>query len=99
MTMFIRQGMGTRLSARPCPDAISRELVLSADQSPDNRGTKRLPLSPGRRREARLRRRQLVRPDGQLLSLVPLEQHHLVRDLETILVDLVFAEHRLHVDL
>src|SRR5215467_14635687 len=89
MTMFIEQGMGARPSARPCPDAISREVALSADQSGDDRGSKRLPLRPGRRREARLRRRQLVRPDGQLLSLVPLEQHHLVRDLETILVDLV----------
>src|SRR5262245_27578328 len=36
MTTFIEEGTGTRASPRPCPDAISRELGLSADQSPDH---------------------------------------------------------------
>src|SRR5215510_9284351 len=48
MTMFIGQGTGARASPRPCPDAIPRELGFSADQSPDNRGTRRARLRHAR---------------------------------------------------
>src|SRR5256884_4536875 len=43
----------------------------------------RLAACPGRGREERLALRQVVGPDGDLLFLLPLERHHLVRDLES----------------
>src|SRR5262245_45534772 len=58
-----------------------------------------LPLVPGRRREAQLPAGQLVGPDGHLLPVLPLEEHHLVRDLESVLVDLVVPEHGPHLEL
>src|SRR6266436_8119985 len=54
----------------------------------------RLAAGPGWRREERLALRQLVGPDGDLLLLLPLEGHHLVRDLEAVRIDLVVAEDR-----
>src|SRR5919201_1738843 len=56
-------------------------------------------LVPGRRREARLGGGELVRPHRHLLAFTPLEQDHLVRDLESVLIDLVFAEHRAGLEL
>src|SRR5262245_30447386 len=58
-----------------------------------------LPLVPERRREAQLPAGQLVGPDGHLLPVLPLEEHHLVRDLEPVLVDLVIPEHGPHLEL
>src|SRR5258706_12054232 len=58
-----------------------------------------LSLIPGGRGEARLARGELVRPDGHLLAVLPLEQDHLVGDLEAVRVDLVVAEHRAHLEL
>src|SRR6266851_1272564 len=55
---------------------------------------RRSALVPGRCREERLAFRQLVGPDDDLLLLLPLEGHHLVRDLKAVLVDLVVPEHR-----
>src|SRR3989454_5680284 len=56
-------------------------------------------LIPGRRREPRLRRSHLVGPDDDLLTLLPLEGHHPVRDLEAVLVHLVVAEDGAHLEL
>src|SRR6266481_75185 len=56
----------------------------------------RLAACPGRGREERLALRQVVGPDGDLLFLLPLERHHLVRDLESVRIDLVVAEDRAH---
>src|SRR5262245_58375074 len=47
-----------------------------------------LPLIPGRRREPELALGEVVRPHGDLLLALPLERHHLVRELEAVLVDL-----------
>src|SRR3989449_7583248 len=59
----------------------------------------RLAACPGRGREERLALRQVVGPDGDLLFLLPLERHHLVRDLESVRIDLVVAEDRAHLQL
>src|SRR5258707_233604 len=59
----------------------------------------RLAAGPGWRREERLAQRQLVGPDGDLLLLLPLEGHHLVRNLEAVRLDLVVAERRTHLEL
>src|SRR5262249_31804955 len=48
----------------------------------------------GSARESRLAGGELVRPHDHALALLPLEQDHLVGDLEAVLVDLVVAEHR-----
>src|SRR2546427_10063148 len=56
-------------------------------------------LIPGRRREARLRRSHVVGPDDDLLTLLPLEGHHPVRDLKAVLVHLGVAEGRAHPEL
>src|SRR5919109_329276 len=45
-------------------------------------------------RESGLTARELVGPHDDALALLPLEQHHLVGDLEAVLVHLVLAEHR-----
>src|SRR6185369_1051117 len=44
--------------------------------------------------ESRLAVREVVRPHVDALTLLPLEQDHLVGGLEAVLVDLVVAEHR-----
>src|SRR5215470_5758787 len=54
---------------------------------------------PGWGWEQRLGLRQIVGPDGGLLLLLPLEGHHLVRDLKPIGLDLVIAEDRAHLEL
>src|SRR5262249_4859894 len=54
---------------------------------------------PGRRREDRLGLRQFVWPHGGLLLLLPLEGHHLVRDLKAIGLDLIVAEDGPHLEL
>src|SRR5262249_42537858 len=54
---------------------------------------------PGWRGEARLGLRQIVGPHGGLLLLLPLEGHHLVRDLKAVGLDLVVAEDRAHLEL
>src|SRR2546425_12029802 len=56
-------------------------------------------LIPGRRRDPRLRRSHRVGPDDDLLPLLPLEGHHPVRDLKAVLVHLVVAEDRAHLEL
>src|SRR5882672_1594875 len=66
---------------------------------PGARRARKLALVPGRRRESRLRRREVVRPDGVLLAVLPLEQRHLVGELEPVAVDLVVAEHRARLEL
>src|SRR4029450_11476428 len=63
------------------------------------RGGARSALGPGRRREARLGLGQLVRPHRDLLLALPLERHHLMRELEAVGVDLEIAEHRLGLEL
>src|SRR6267143_4119613 len=62
--------------------------------APSSGSRGRSALVPGRRREPRLAVRQVVRPDDHLLAVLPLEQDHLVSDLEAVLVDLVVPEHR-----
>src|SRR3954465_10358934 len=57
------------------------------------------PRVPGRCRELRLSLGEVVRPHGDLLLALPLERHHLVRDLKSIGIDLVIAEDRLHLQL
>src|SRR5438128_9953468 len=56
-------------------------------------------LIPGRRGEPRLRRSHLVGPDDDLLTLLPLEGHHPVRDLEAVLVNSVVTEDGAHLEL
>src|ERR1019366_9886425 len=58
-----------------------------------------LTLAPGRRRKARPSRSEFLRPDNYFLSVLPLEQHHFVRDLEAIRIDLEAAEARVVVQL
>src|SRR5213592_4653926 len=78
-----------------CPSIAGVMTTFTASRPPAGaRRASRLALGPGRRRESRLRRRELVRPDGVLLAVLPLEQRHLVRQLEPVPVDLVIAEHR-----
>src|SRR5438445_11719922 len=59
----------------------------------------RLAACPGRGREERLTLRHVVGPDGDLLFLLPLDRHHLVRDLESLRIHLVVAEDRAHLQL
>src|SRR6266850_5919319 len=59
----------------------------------------RLAAGPGWRREERLALGEIIGPDDDLLLLLPLEGHHLVRELEAVLVDLVVAERRAHLQL
>src|SRR5262245_36351980 len=56
-------------------------------------------LIPGRRREPKLDPGGVVWPHVVLLLALPLERHHLVRELEAVLVDLVVAEHGPHLEL
>src|SRR5438132_1227688 len=59
----------------------------------------RFSLSPGRSREENLALGEVVRPDDDLLFLLPLERDHLVGGLEPVPVDLVVAEHRARLEL
>src|SRR5258708_38795750 len=59
----------------------------------------RLAAGPGWRREERLALRQLVGPDGDLLLLLPLGGHPLVRNLEAVRLRLVGAARRTHLEL
>src|SRR6266446_7303653 len=56
-------------------------------------------LSPRRGREARLAGRQLLGPDDDLLTVLPLEKQHLVGDLNPILVDLEGSEDGVQIQL
>src|SRR6266540_271765 len=56
-------------------------------------------LTPWRRREARLARGELFRPDDDPLAVLPLEDHHLVRDLQAVRVHLEGAEDGVEVQL
>src|SRR5262245_38693860 len=59
----------------------------------------RLPLIPGRCRVADLAVGEIVRPHHDALAVLPLDHHHLVRDLEAILIHRVVPEGRPHLEL
>src|ERR1700730_66463 len=59
----------------------------------------RLPLTPGRRREAELAAGQIIRPHDDPLAVLPLDHPHLVRRLEPVVVDGVIAKGRTHLEL
>src|SRR4029434_9951736 len=73
--------------------------IISGVTATLTRGGERSALGPGRRRVARLGLGQLVRPHRDLLLALPLEGHHLVSQLEAVLIDLVVAEDRLGLEL
>src|SRR5687767_14272711 len=78
--------------------------VTATFMSPGSEGGRSPPpgglsLVPGRRGEAHLPVGQVVRPHDDLLLALPLEGDHLVGDLVAVLVDLVVAEHRAHLEL
>src|SRR5262245_37821690 len=58
-----------------------------------------LALTPKRRRKPWPVGGEFLRPDYRLFAVLPLEQHHLVSDLETILIDLERAEYGVGVKL
>src|SRR5688572_5517849 len=89
-------------SCRGWPERDGRWLRCAAEKGPSRpllRGARWLPCVPGRRGEPRLAARELVRPHGHLLAVLPLEQDHLVRRLEARVVHLVLAEGRLRLQL
>src|ERR1043165_9900249 len=91
--------MTPKMSARPsatiaerAPDSTPEMITCPTISGVRTTVRNRSALVPGRRGEARLGLAELVRPHGDLLLALPLEGHHLVGELEPVLVPLVVAE-------